>query len=813
MRHIFTSLTLCAAISAAAQVTTSVDRFDYYGPFPVAAPLMIDSLDVNSKPYDASALLSQPLQNRATLPSGKSVNGPAAPGYSAAPALHVLAFTLENEAFDTPAIKVEGLKNYKLTVDGKDAPKELRLAPASHRVAIKYLSEPSRTVSVKVTLTSRTPVKITDGAKRLYGMNEVLDGTRISSVSISPDGRYLITCYSTTLPGGKTENEWRVTDAATGQLKASHRQPVAWLPVSSRYYITRTIPDGKTLYAVDPATGAETLFASAVPDGRLVIMPDEKRILVIGTAKGPKEDKDIYRILEPDDRQPGWRNRPTLSIYDIASGTMRPLTHGHRATRLLDVADDGSRVLLSVSESRLEKRPTTLSTILSVDLATLKADTIVARDGFTGGARFSPDATEILITGSPEALGGIGNVVPEGRIPSMTDNQLFLRRADGTFEPLTRDFNPSVSSVSWSRADGMIYFTAENRDCVSLYRLNPANGKITRIAVPEDLVKGFSLPRAGTTIAWTGQSASNPDRLYTLDTRRMKSTLLDGPLRDVMAQVRLGKCEPWTFVNSRGDSIWGRFYLPPDFDPARKYPMIVNYYGGCSPVERTFESRYPHHVYAAQGYVVLVLEPSGATGFGQEFSSRHVKTAGKGVAEDIIEGTKLFGRQHQYVDTTRIGCIGASYGGFMTQYLQTLTPMFAAAISHAGISDHTSYWGEGYWGYSYSEVSMGDAYPWSDPDLYVKQSPLFRADRITTPLLFLHGDSDHNVPPGESIQMFTALKLLGRPTAFVEVTGQDHHILDYDKRRKWQDTIFAWFAKYLKDQPEWWDALYPPVSL
>ena len=395
----------------------------------------------------------------------------------------------------------------------------------------------------------------------------------------------------------------------------------------------------------------------------------------------------------------------------------------------------------------------------------------------------------------------------------MTDNQLFLRRADGTFVPLTRDFDPSVSSVSWSRADGMIYFTAENRDCVSFYRLNPANGKITRIAVPEDLVKGFSLPRAGNTIAWTGQSASNPDRLYTLDTRKMKSTLLDEPLRDVMAQVRLGKCEPWTFVNSRGDSIWGRFYLPPDFDHARKYPMIVNYYGGCSPVERTFESRYPHHVYAAQGYVVLVLEPSGATGFGQEFSSRHVKTAGKGVAEDIIEGAKLFGRQHQYVDTTRIGCIGASYGGFMTQYLQTLTPMFAAAISHAGISDHTSYWGEGYWGYSYSEVSMGDAYPWSDPDLYVKQSPLFRADRITTPLLFLHGASDHNVPPYESIQMFTALKLLGRPTAFVEVTGQDHHILDYDKRRKWQDTIFAWFAKYLKDQPEWWDALYPPVSL
>ena len=149
----------------------------------------------------------------------------------------------------------------------------------------------------------------------------------------------------------------------------------------------------------------------------------------------------------------------------------------------------------------------------------------------------------------------------------------------------------------------------------------------------------------------------------------------------------------------------------------------------------------------------------------------------------------------------------------MTQYLQTVTDIFAAAISHAGISDHTRYWGEGYWGYSYSEVSMAESYPWSNPDLYVKQSPLYNADKIHTPLLFLHGDADHNVPVGESIQMYTALKLLGRPTAFVAVAGQDHHILDYDKRRKWQDTIFAWFAKYLKGEPEWWDKLYPPTSL
>ena len=183
------------------------------------------------------------------------------------------------------------------------------------------------------------------------------------------------------------------------------------------------------------------------------------------------------------------------------------------------------------------------------------------------------------------------------------------------------------------------------------------------------------------------------------------------------------------------------------------------------------------------------------------------------MAEDIIGATKRFVDEHQFVDSKKIGCIGASYGGFMTQYLQTKTDLFAAAISHAGISDHTSYWGEGYWGYSYSEVSMANSYPWSDRRLYVDQSPLFNADKVNTPILFLHGTDDHNVPVGESIQMFTALKLLGKPTAMVLVDGQDHHILDYQKRMKWQNTIFAWFAKYLKGDSKWWEAIYTEPNL
>ena len=208
-----------------------------------------------------------------------------------------------------------------------------------------------------------------------------------------------------------------------------------------------------------------------------------------------------------------------------------------------------------------------------------------------------------------------------------------------------------------------------------------------------------------------------------------------------------------------------------------------------------------------------MINPSGAAGFGQEFASRHVNTAGEGVADDIIEAVKGFSAEHPWVNSKKIGCIGASYGGFMTQYLQTKTDIFAAAVSHAGISDHSSYWGNGYWGYSYSEVSMANSYPWSQQDLYVKRSPFYNADKIHTPLLFLHGDADTNVPFSESVQMFTALKRLNRPTAFVAVKDANHQVFDYNKRMQWQETIFAWFAKYLQDDPSWWERLYPSKPL
>ena len=796
--------------------TIHVQSVRYAGPYEIQKPFMIDSVDVNAQPFSINKVL-QTVLNPDLLWNAQSIKGEVLPHSSAPYEVHQIGFVIENTAYTTAQIQVKGLKNYQMFVDGKaQNSSDLTLEPATHPIIIQYLSKPEETDSLNIHIETPTDgvIQLREDGKRLYTLSDVLHGSRFTDIELSPDGNYLITRYNTTRVGGESSRYAVVTEVNSNKIVARHTENIHWMPRSNRYYFTRSGIDGRELVTIDPCNGQETVLAKQLPEDYFEIAPTENYLILTQINEGPKEKKEIYEILVPDDRQPGWRDRASIAKYDLHTGIIQPLTFGFHNAYVSDISQDGRFLLISTSSERLTQRPTTLTSIYKLDVQTMQTELLVEKDGFISGAQFSPDGKQILLSGSPEVLNGIGKTVKEGQTPNMFDYQLYLMDLSSKkIKPLTQKFNPSVQSYVWSLSDNQIYFTAENRDYISLYRLNPANGKIQQIEAQEDLVNHFTLAKQKPFMAYYGQGVSNSDRLYTIDLKSQKQTLVQDLSSEKLKDIQLGECKAWDFTNSKGDKIYGRYYLPPHFDPSQKYPLIVNYYGGCSPTSRNFESRDPHHAYAALGYVVYVIEPSGATGFGQEFAARHVNTAGEGVAQDIIEGTKQFCREHSYIDEKKIGCIGASYGGFMTQYLQTKTDIFAAAISHAGISDHTSYWGEGYWGYSYSEVSMANSYPWANKELFVDRSPLFNADKIHTPLLFLHGEVDNNVPVGESIQMFTALKLLGRETAFVVVEGQDHHITDYNKRIQWQNTIFAWFAKWLKDDATWWNAIYKPKSL
>ena len=796
----------------------NVEEFGYAGPFAIKAPVMIDSVDVNSKAYNAEDILNTNLRMKPAADG--ELKAMAVLPKTDTDALHVLSFSLDNHQYAKAAISAEAGAKCQIFVDGiKTDGKELELLPATHQVFVKCLTKAGEGPdSIKVTVETETPAAFKTNVQggRQYTLKDVMDGRRITGVSLSPSGKYMIVDYSYTEDGGETGHEVNIFETATGKkLQEYGNIDLKWMPSSDIPYYIGTRDGKNNLITLNPINGLETVLVEDVPSRRLIIAPTEDFAIYNKRVQGPKEQsEDVYEILNPEDRQPGWRYRMTPYKFDFKTGLSTPLTFGHTNVMIADISADGKKALVRNGGRLYGERPTSRSSLYLMDLESNGMTPLIEDEGFWASASFSPDASKVVLTASPEAFGGIGKNLPEGMTPSTYDYQLYIMDiATKDIKPYTRDFNPCVQSVVWSKADGNIYFTAQNRDLISLYRMNPTTGKIDDLGSKEECVTDFATAKNSPVIAYFGQGACNSDRLYTISGKKQEHKLIEDIDAQRMKGIKIGECHQWDYLNSRGDTICARYILPADFDPAKKYPMIVNYYGGCNPTSRTFEGRYPHHVYAANGYVVLVIVPSGATGFGQEYSARHVNTAGEGVAQDIIEGVKKFTAEHPWVNADKIGCIGASYGGFMTQYLQTQTDIFAAAISHAGISDHTSYWGNGYWGYSYSEVSMANSYPWSDQDLYVKQSPLYNADKIHAPLLFVHGDADTNVPFGESIQMFTALKLLGRPTALVAVKGANHHILEYEPRQRWQNTIFAWFAKYLQDDPSWWESMYPEKAL
>lgn len=819
---------LMASISASAE-TIEVKTLKYAGPYAVAQPWMADSVNIKGEAFDLKQLLDSPL-SFTLLNKGKEVTA-AQLLADKQDALHLASFCVSNTQRTKATIAVEGLEQYRLFVDGEQVAvngdkAETILTPSQHTVVIKYLtrknaSSDKKSIKLTVTAANGAPLSVGDAtAKRAYNIYDVICAPNYPSVSISPNGKFIVVRKTWVDRKGNNHSISELRNSQTNRVMATFEESVKWMPSSNKLYFTQKASDSSIageekqdgtlqLITINPLTMEREVLAANIPDGWFQFTPDEKTLIYTLYTEGRKKDAQVYDVKEPDDRQSGWRSRSYLAKFDLASGVLQPLTFGYHNVYLNDISADSRYLLIGKSEERLTKRPTTLNSYYRLNLNDVSVETLIEKGEFLNSAQFSPDGKSILVSASPEAFNGIGKNVEEGQTPSMIDTQLYLMTlSDKKVRPLTKEFNPNVQSTEWSKVDGNIYFTAEDKDCVHLFQLNPKSGKFTLLKTPEEYIKSFSLASSAAEMAFSGQSASNADRLYKMNTKALKSQLVDDLSARELKDVELGECKAWNFVNSRGDTLCCRYYLPPHFDAAKKYPMIVNYYGGCSPTSRMFQSRYPHHVYAAMGYVVLVVNPSGATGFGQKFSARHVDTAGEGVAEDIISSTQAFCDEHAFVNRKKIGCIGASYGGFMTQYLQTKTDLFAAAISHAGISDHTSYWGEGYWGYSYSEVSMANEYPWTNKHLFVDQSPLYNADKIHTPLLFVHGTADNNVPVGESIQLYTALKLLGRPTAMVLVDGQDHHIIDYEKRLKWQNTIFAWFAKWLQDDASWWTEMY-----
>ena len=359
------SALLLSAFTLQAAEDIKVMQFLHTGPVPVNKPIMADSLNVNGKPFEIKNLLKSTVPFDKAFANATILDADTAgiisfqapeKGY----ALHLFSFYLNSDRYTKGTLEVSGPGSFDVYVNNKpvSATSELTMEPHRYEVVVKYLTADSDTCppTLKAIYKSKEDAKVVASLNpdKRYTSRDILEGTNFRGVSLSPNGKYVLVKYYTRLEGGKSESYAQLREAASGRILLQDKgfiMSASWMPTSNKMYFTRTGMNGKELVTVDPANMQEEILADNLPEGSFNFSPDEKTLLFTIQEEGPKDGPDMLRILEPNDRLPGFRNRYFIWRYDLQSGLYEQLTFGHNSTYINDVSPDSRYLLFSTSET------------------------------------------------------------------------------------------------------------------------------------------------------------------------------------------------------------------------------------------------------------------------------------------------------------------------------------------------------------------------------------------------------------------------------------------------------------------------------
>ena len=728
--------------------------------------------------------------------------------------LQALKFNFETNRFTQGSLNIKGIEQGQVFINGEKQTGEnqryqLALNNGSHTVVVIAQQVANwNDVSLEFVPKAETDVvTLTTNKTKRLSAKQLFDAPTISALSLSPDAKHYLS--TTKHYSDKTGND----AITTTELKNTNNQTVyrfeaaqpsqfIWSP-NNQFLVYLLNGELKQLNRKNLTI--KTLASGLEGASNFNFYNDSS--IIFSWSKSPEENNSLTKHHKGlQDRWSYARTVSQLYLLDTNSGLTKALTEGVLSHQLEDANSNRGKLLISrpVMAMQASTHPETELVEL-----TLKSNSIKSLGKFKTFNQAKYAANNIYVVAGPDFKNGAGRTLPKNMLANNYDGQLYLLTDNAKkVTALSKQFDPAIGTLEvLSNGDALIKVT--EKDTQPLYLFDLSKQRFKKLNTGFDIVQQFSFSNTrNAQLLISGSNASSAQQLKRLDVSKNKVELIWDSNPIAYANTTIPALEEFNFTNKRGVEISGRVYLPSNFDKAKKYPALVYYYGGTSPVTRGFTGRYPFNLWAANGYVVYVVQPTGATGFGQTFSAQHVNAWGDYTADDIMQGTEAFLAKYDFVDSSKVGNLGASYGGFMTMLLATKTDMFSASIAHAGISNLTSYWGEGWCGYLYSGEASKNSFPWNNPQLYSQHSPVFHADKVNTPLLLIHGDSDTNVPVGESLTMYTALKLLNKDVEMIEYKGADHQIFARDKRFNWWNTMLAYFDKKLKNEPQWWDSMY-----
>ena len=660
-----------------------------------------------------------------------------------------------------------------------------------------------------------------EAAKHAITFDDMIQMHRVGEAQVSPDGKMVADTVSTPDMDANrgVSNIWIVPTAGGAPLQltqSGHDSSPIWAPdgkmiafLSSRsgdsqvYLLSMDGGEAKPLTHL--STGADIVKWS--PDGKTIaftsgVYPDCKEDACNSARDAEKEKNKVKAHVAEHLLYRHWTHwnegkRSHLFVVPAdGSAAPRDLTAGANydvppdergVPSDLNFSPDSKEICFTAVTDPVEAISTN-GDLFVVPVAGGEAKRITTQPGFDGGPAYSPDGKYIAYH---------AQLAPE--YESDRWRVMLYDRATQKIENLSESFDRSANELAWSPDSKTIYFTAEDETLQPIYAMAPRAGDTPKKLITNSYNLGVSWSSDGRTLVFERTSLTMPAEIFAASSDGSGVRQLTHHNDSILSSLKMNEPETFWFEGAAGTKVQAMMIRPPDFDATKKYPLLVVLHGGPQTMfSNAWGYRWNAQVFSAAGYVSLMINRRGSTGYGQKFTDEITNDWGGKAYVDVMDGVDFVLKKYPYIDGSRMAAAGGSYGGYMADWIATHTGRFKAIISHAGIYDKNSmYATEELW---FEEHDM-QGMPWTNPESYRKWAPMTYASdlgKFKTPTLVIAGERDYRVPYTQTLEFFNTLQRQGVPSKLVVFPDEGHWILKPQNSRFWYKTFLDWLATYLK---------------
>jgi dipeptidyl aminopeptidase/acylaminoacyl peptidase len=664
-------------------------------------------------------------------------------------------------------------------------------------------------------------VSAQEAAKHPITFDDLIKLHRIAEPQVSPDGKWV--AYTVSTPDMEANrgvsNIWLVPTAGGAEVQltqSGHDSSPAWSP------------DGKTLAFLSSRSGDSQVYLLSMEGGEAHALtkistgadpvkwsPDGKTIAFTSSVYPDCKDDDCNSKRDAEKEKSKvkahvaehllyrhwthWNEGKRAHLFAIpadGSAAPRDLTFGANydvppdergGPGDIDFSPDGKEICFTAVTDKMEAISTN-GDLFVVSVAGGEPRRITTQPGFDGNPVYSPDGKYIAYH---------AQLVAE--YESDRWRVMLYDRQTGKNENFSESFDRSAEELAWSPDSKTIYFTAEDETQKPVYAMAARAGADPKKIITDTYNSAIFFSHDGKTLVFERTSLTMPAEVYASASDGSNARRLTHQNDATLAALEMNAPETFWFDGAEGTKVQAMLIRPPKFDATKKYPLLVVLHGGPQTMwSNAWGYRWNPQVFSGAGYVTLMINRRGSTGYGQKFTDDITNDWGGKAYVDVMNGVDYTLKKYAFVDGTRMAAAGGSYGGYMADWIATHSGRFKAIVSHASVYDKTSMWAtEELW---FEEHDMQGT-PWTNPESYKKWSPSTYAGELgkfKTPTLVIAGERDYRVPYTQSLEFFSALQRQGVPSKLVVFPDEGHWVLKPQNSQFWYKTFLDWLTTYVK---------------